>query len=65
MYIFLSFKKNIFNNFSGHGSGFKKTYRPSKSFYEIQSAKVRALIEYRKIHPKNEVIDEENEEDRK
>ena len=53
--------KNIFNNFSG----FKKTYRPSKSFYEIQSAKVRALIEYRKIHPKNEVIDEENEEDRK
>ena len=43
-------------------SGFKRTYHPNKAFFEIQSAKVRALIEYRKIHPKNK-FELENEED--
>ncbi len=49
--------------------GFRKTYEPNKSKFEIQSAKVRALIEYRKIHPKNRQYeftpddDEEEEED--
>ena len=47
--------------------GFRKTYEPNKSKFEIQSAKVRALIEYRKLHPgipknqQNEIEDEEED----
>ena len=44
--------------------GFRKTYEKSK--FEIQSAKVRALIEYRKIHPgipKNQQYEIEDEEE--